>query len=303
MITSEITNRYSNLRIPQINKLGTEALQECLTVELQQRNVWDDELQWAIDYAVSMHENDPRKDGPYPNHILRVGLWAVREFNTFDGELAKAAILHDLAENHPEEVIGELGLDVAPRNVRAWLSAQQDKPESIRQQAVWMLGESGRIANPDTVAAIGNLTCPSYDGLTRPEKNRQYAIHILEKIVKTESGLLVDPIACAGKIADQIDNFNGNRYNPDDKMRHRLDMKYYPLSEPLRNAVTAPNSLIPKAQQDMIVDALENGQAAARLRLIKGSKEVDGVSEDHIETLVENVRQLKKDLQLEEEAA
>src|SRR5947209_8414171 len=103
-------NQYSNMRISEINRLGTDALRECVEFELQGRGMWEDpEVQWALNFGMEMHEGEQRKDGPYANHLLRATLWTVREFDTHDPEAAKAALLHDVIENHPKQVSAGLG--------------------------------------------------------------------------------------------------------------------------------------------------------------------------------------------------
>lgn len=266
-----VFNEYSHLGISDINDFGSAILHGCLITELEERNLWaDPEVQWSYQFAMDLHKDERRADGSYIDHLARVGLWVVRGFSSNDPEAVKAAFLHDAVENHPKDIIRELGVG-------------SGLPGTIYEQALDALDSSGRIADRHTNAAISALTCPSFVGLEPATKRRDYARHIVGVTLK-------NPLAALVKIADRIDNANGNRFNPDPKMQRRLDWKYYPLHGTFVDAVTSEESLIPASRQERVVAKLERGHREARDRLLRSLPMIPGMSEDEVDGLtLENV--------------
>ena len=264
---ASIYNEYSDMRISGINKLGTDALKDCVVLELEARDLWhDSEVQWAFNFSMAMHEGEERKDGPYQNHILRAALWAVREFNVANPEVAKATLLHDVVENHPKRIISELG------------SGKILQGGTDREQALETLRRSERLTQQDTLQAIGCLTCPSFEELTSIGKRQAYARRLIDVTLK-------QPIATVAKLADRLDNFNGNAYNPDPVLQRRLDLKYYPLSETFSESVCQSNPLIPRERQNFVTDVLKDGQNKAKERLMQTLPTSPGLSEAEVDAL------------------
>lgn len=262
-------NEYSGMRIPDINNLGTNALKQCVVLELQERELWDDtEVRWAYTFSMDMHDNEQRKDGPYNNHILRAAIWAIREFNTADTEIAKAILLHDVIENHPKDIIELFG-------------GQEATSGTDRERAFVAFCNSNQIARPDTKEAIGRLTCPSFKGYQPIEKRQAYARHITGITLK-------QPLAAVAKIADQLDNGNGNAYNPDPKMQRRLDLKYYAVNAAFRDAIYMEGSLIPDDRRDFVNAAFEDGQQRAKKRLMRAFPGIPALSEAEVDALTLN---------------
>jgi len=261
-----VLNEYSGLGISDVNALGSTVLHDCLTTELRQRGLWDDpEVRWSYLFAMDLHQDEQRADGPYVDHLARVGLWVIRDFDVSDAEAAKAALLHDVVENHPKDIIKKLGADATHGG-------------TIYDRAQSVLANSGKLGRSRTNAAIDALTCPSFAGLEPAEKRRRYARHIVQVTLQ-------DPLAAAVKIADRLDNANGNKFNPDSKMQRRLDKKYYPLHDVFVNAVHAEDSLIPDHRKQGVTAKLDQGHEEARARLLTSFPGVAGMSENEVAEL------------------
>lgn len=263
---TSVLNEYSSMRIPEINHSGTDALHDCVVTELTQRGIWEDpEVQWALDYSMDLHQEERRKDGPYVNHILRCAIWGVREFEIDDPEVIKTIFLHDAVENQPSRLIAELG--------RGLLLGDGTE----RERGLQALAKSGKLSQMRTVTAIGNITCPSFKDCTGDVKARRYAQFII-------GTTLPDPRAAVAKTADHLDNFNGNIYNPDPKLRRRLYMKYLPLSPAFQDAVQA-SPYIPERNKPFITNCLVNGEDRAKQELQKDSSVAPGLTVAELEEL------------------
>ncbi|HSX07858.1 MAG TPA: hypothetical protein VLG11_03100 [Candidatus Saccharimonadales bacterium] len=266
MAVAAEANPFANMRIPEINRLGTEALKSAVQIELQERELWDDpEVRWAFDFSMRMHEHDTRCDGSYQNHLLRTAMWGVREFDTRNAELAKLLLLHDVVEDHAPEILREFGAGL-----------QLGGP--LRDQAIVALSESGQLSRSATVAALEHISYPSLEGATSLEHRQRYARFVSQVT-------LADPLSAAGKIADRIDNRNGNKYNPNPKLQRRLDIKYFVDNHLLREAVYARGSLIPDHRKDFIDAALVNGHEEAKERLMRPTPLEPALSGEQVEAL------------------
>lgn len=266
MAVAAEANPFVNMRIPEINRLGTEALKSSVQIELQARELWDDqEVRWAFDFGMRMHEHDTRCDGSYQNHLLRTTMWGVREFDTYNAELAKLLLLHDVVEDHAPEIVSELDAGLRLHG-------------APRAQALYALGAGGWLSRPGTVAALEHISYLPLENTTPLEHRQRYARFVSQITLK-------DPLAAAAKIADRIDNRNGNKYNPNPKLQRRLDVKYFVDNHLLRQAVYAHGSLIPDHRKDFVDAALANGHEEARERLMQPTPLEPALSHEQVAAL------------------
>lgn len=269
LVEAPATNDFSHMRISEINRAGTDALLTCAQQEFEGRDQWaDPELRSALDISREFHDGERRKDGPYFNHILRVALWAVREFNTRNPEISKAALLHDTFENHPERVITTFGKN------------KQLQGSTLRERALDAFRQSGVINNPRTVDALGFLTCPSWEGLKGRRKWQAYGRFVANVTLQ-------DPLAAVVKKADQIDNSVGNHHNPDPALRRRLDCKYFSAFPVFLKSVTAKGSLVPPESRAKVIATFEKGHEATlgRLQTAIPEANIPALSQEEISSL------------------
>jgi len=75
-------------------------LRERLAIEVSAFPADGREVEHALDLASRLHAQDRRQREPYANHLLRVAIRILSHYRVRDTELACAALLHDVVEDH-----------------------------------------------------------------------------------------------------------------------------------------------------------------------------------------------------------
>jgi (p)ppGpp synthase/HD superfamily hydrolase len=103
-----VNTNYSYLPPPDVKLKNedTEGLYELLENATADWNPeYQEQLIFAFDIAIRAHANDRHKDRPYVDHVLRVAARILCHMRINDPELIIAAILHDIVEDHPDEIV------------------------------------------------------------------------------------------------------------------------------------------------------------------------------------------------------
>lgn len=183
-------------------------------------------LNRALALAAKLHADDRRVGGePYLNHVLRVALRIASHYRVRDPDVLIAALLHDTAEDHPEELAG---------------GAPSDPTEAALAVLARDFGE--RVAG--LVRSVTNP--PEYGPGDRNEQYRQHVAAALER----------DPWSRVIKVSDFTDNGVGVIYAVGPKVPHAA-AKYAPLVPVLRELVARPDTPLDDEVKAHIFDQLD----------------------------------------------
>ena len=95
---------------------GEAGLRERLAIETATFPAADRErIAQALDLASRLHADDRRQNEPYVNHLLRVATRIITYYRVRDADVICAALLHDAAEDHADDLCPGGG---QPRSVR-----------------------------------------------------------------------------------------------------------------------------------------------------------------------------------------
>jgi hypothetical protein len=187
----------------------------------------------ALALAMRPHAGDRRQREPYCNHVLRVTVRILSHYRVTDPDVACAALLHDIVEDHA----GELS------------------PGGTRQDALAVLARQFSHRTADLVAAVTN---PVYQ--PGRDEHEQYREHVA-------ASLQASPWARVIKASDFTDNAVGLFHTTGPKLS-RLADKYRPLVPVLHELVLRPDTPLGQDVKLMIAGQFDN--AADRLALICG---------------------------------
>lgn len=146
---------------------------------------------------------------PYIVHPLRCTLRLVR-WGVSNVDVLRAAVLHDVVEDHAEDIVGLMGHDPDPMT-----------PTEIRETALRYLTDIFGADVADIVNAVSN-PIPS-SKLSRVEKNALYVEHVKEDVLPLAGAFLV-------KVSDFIDNATSLHYGGNAEDSKRRANKYLPLA-------------------------------------------------------------------------
>ena len=174
-----------------IENLGLKHMsQEELAKRLLEKPSWDDDqrkmVASAYDLAVQFHQQTEHRSQPYTMHLLRVANRITDYLHIDDPEIIAAALLHDLVEDHANDLLQKPELDEH--------QARQEALEELSRRF------SPRVAS--MVAAVSNK--PSDPGLSYDEKMAAYQAKV-KQAASTAEGFII-------KFADWCDNAIGIKY-------------------------------------------------------------------------------------------
>jgi|GEM_PF-949558 len=251
-----IDNQLTQLTIAELSERGTEALHGRLQYELEQHGLdTNEQVQWAVQAAHELHADQRRTNGPYIDHVLRVGLWVVSadRFNKGDPDMVTSAMLHDTVEDQAEAIIARWGMGVSPGNI------QEDAFAAL---ANVRSASGGQLLSTASLDLTRGLTCPEMSRFPRLVKNAMWLRHIVEQVLPYPHRVVL-------KSADIMDNAVGNHHTVGDERRIKLDRKYFPaydlLIRTFQNGIR--DEVLPPAQRELAIRRLEEGKYNAATRL------------------------------------
>ncbi len=179
----------------------------------------------ALDLALEIHaDQDPRPDGPYINHVLRVAVRIVEDFEIEDPDVVSGALLHDSVEDQSNK-----------------LSRKGGGEGAVREKGARHIFA---VTNPDGL-----------DDLPTEESNAKYVEHVVEAIA--------DPDVFYIKLSDFSDN-GLNIENISDKARQaKLAKKYLPLYQIFIDRLQKQDIKIPENKKQVISSRLTSVKGLA----------------------------------------
>jgi hypothetical protein len=211
---------------------GEAGLRQRLLIEIAGLSARD---RRRVDSACSLmsvaHGCDRRQREPYANHPLRVAIRILSpgHYGARDPDVACAALLHDIVEDHADDIAGT--------------------PEAA-------LAVLARMFGARTAGLVGAVTNPAYDpGRDAGEQYREHVAASLEAC----------PWARVIKASDFTDNAVGLFHTTGPKLA-RLAGKYRPLVPVLRELILRPDTPLGAGVKDKI--AAQLGDAEDRFAAI-----------------------------------
>jgi hypothetical protein len=222
---------------------GTIGLYTRLIDTLEQTGLGDNELvQISLQLGLALHANDTRTNGHYNDHLMRVTLRMLEDFNIRDPNLIAAGPLHDTFEDHPRDLI--LALTGEAIN-------DKETALSIGHQAL------ASITNEEVADIVWAVTNP----LVEPGGNKleRYAEHTTQLVFRKPKPRVL-------KLADFSDNAVGNHATIGEKQR-KLDEKYIRMYRIHKLGLFLPDSLIKGKERTQALHLLSKGHARALGRI------------------------------------
>ena len=179
----------------------------------------------ALALASRLHAADRRQREPYASHLLRVAIRILSHYRVTDPDVACAALLHDVVEDHAADIA----------------------PGGDRRAALAVLG--GRFG-ARTAALISAVTNPVWE--PGRDEHEQYRAHVL-------ASLAASPWARVIKASDFTDNAVGIIHTTGPRLA-RLVGKYGPLVPALRELILRPDTPLENDVKDMIAGQLDAAQ-------------------------------------------
>ncbi len=142
----------------------------------------------AMQLACQLHAAQiTRGDGPYNNHLLRVALKLVRDFQVYDAELICAALLHDSVEDQ----VPALAAKFSPEQVHS--QSTDGLTDDTKALAFIQSLFGKRVAQ-----VVGDLTNPKANFVSMEQKHDIYIEHLKQIIINADNFRV--------KLADFFDN-------------------------------------------------------------------------------------------------
>lgn len=215
------TRHRSTLTIAEVGEFhGEQGLRDYLLSEFERFSEVDQRLmRGALDLATMLHQADRRTHEPYMNHVLRVTLRTIRDYEEEDPEVVIAALLHDTVEDHFRELADlEDSHDVTDEDAQA-----------IAIQKLGLMFGDG------AAGLVDSLTIPAgLKQLPKPVYREEYRGHVVMT-------LRAAPRARIIKVGDVDDNTGDLARISPKKARH-IALKQLPMLPLLAELVTLPDS-------------------------------------------------------------
>lgn len=162
----------------------------------------------ALDFALEIHgDQEPRPDGPYVNHILRVANRIVEEYEIKDPEIVIAGLLHDSVEDQTKKIISlSDNMELISEREKALIYIKNTFGKRVA-------GIVFKLSNPE----------PGSEKLRSEQKNSIYKEHVKE--------VIEDPDVFLIKLSDFSDNVLNLEEVSDLIKRLKLSKKYLPVLE------------------------------------------------------------------------
>lgn len=224
-------------------RYGTYGLYIRTLDTLDRRGFSENELiQQSLDLGIRLHFNEKRTNGNYIDHLMRVMLHVIEDFNIEDQDIIAACPLHDIFENHPFNLV----LELTGNRIRKISDAR-----TIGKQALINFTNSG------VVEIVSDVTNP--DVAPGEDKQKSYTKHTTDLIFNHQKSRVV-------KLADFIDNAVGNHATIGEKQL-KLDKKYIDLYQVHEMGLFLPDSLIVGEERQKALHTLSEGHTRALSRL------------------------------------
>lgn len=210
---------------------------------LEREGFGENELvQLSLHLGLALHFNDVRTNGRYTDHLMRVTLHMLEDFNIKDPNLIAAGPLHDVFEDHPFD----LALALTGERLLGIAAAR-----TVGRRALMQL------TNPEVVDIISSVTNPDVP----PDENKQtiYTEHTTNLVLSQSKGRVL-------KLADFVDNACGNHATIGD-LQHKLDLKYIDQYRTHMMGLFLPDSLITGKERQKVLHTLSVGHARSLGRL------------------------------------
>ena len=224
-------------------RFGTIGIYTRLMDTLERTGFDNNELvQLSLQLGLTLHANDTRTNGHYTDHLMRVTLRMLEDFNIRDPNLIASGPLHDVFEDHPRDLV---------------LALTGEKP--VDQSAARKLGCDilSRLTNPEVAEIVHVVTNPE----VKPGQNKiaVYSEHTTDIVMNSPKGRVL-------KLADFGDNAAGNHATIGEK-QHQLDEKYVEQYRIHMMGLFLPDSLIVGEERQSALRLLSKGHARALGRL------------------------------------
>ncbi len=190
----------------------------------------------AIKLALSLHaDQEPRPDGPYNYHILRVVGKIIYNFKVRNPDIIIATALHDSVEDQSSKLACLISIENLDETEKAL--------EYIRQN----FGQ--RVA--EIVKAVSNPE--SWHQLPTVERYKKYALHV-KKIIQ-------DPDVCLVKLADFMDNGLTIKKINNPERQLTLAQKYVPVYTIFINRIAKDDIELSSDIKEEIIELLSEGKS------------------------------------------
>ena len=202
----------------------------------------NNDIQFSLDLASVLHANDRRTNGLYIDHLMRVTIRMIEDYNITDPNLIAAGPIHDTLEDHPRNLVFEL------------TGAKPDDPIEARA-----IGHSilGALTNPEIADIVQTVTNPIVG--QGEDKLESYTRHTYDLVQNSPKGRVL-------KLSDFTDNAVNN-HTTIGSLQAKLDHKYRMQYQIHANGLLLPDSLIVGAERDQALRALSEGYTRALGRL------------------------------------
>jgi hypothetical protein len=199
-------------------------------------------VQLSLRLGLTLHFNDVRTNGRYIDHLMRVTLHMLEDFNIKDPNLIAAGPLHDTLEDHP--------FDLASALTGERLS-EVAEARTIGYQAL------AYFTNPEVADIVASVTNPE----VTPGEDKQavYTENTTDIVLNQPKGRVL-------KLADFIDNACGNHATIGG-LQHKLDLKYIDQYKTHMVGLFLQDSLITGEERQKALNILSVGHARALGRL------------------------------------
>lgn len=188
--------------------------------------------------ASRLHAADVRSGGrPYVNHLLRVTIRVAHYYHVRDVDALAAALLHDAAEDHPDE-LADYATD-----------AERELGETEAALAVL-----ARAFSPRMAGIVRAVTNPAIDkALPLAERQQLYREHVVES-------LEAEPWARVVKLSDFTDNGVGIMWTVTPDKARKSAAKYAPLVPQLVDFARRPDTPLDFEAKTRIVGQLKSAE-------------------------------------------
>jgi hypothetical protein len=188
--------------------------------------------------AARLHAGDLRSGGrPYVNHLLRVAIRAAHYYHVRDVDVLCAALLHDAAEDHPQEL--------------ADLATDAERARGAAEAALAVLGRGFTLRMAGLVRAVTNPEADPSQPLA--ERQEQYRAHVVESLER-------EPWARVIKLSDFTDNGVGIMWTVTFDKARRLAAKYAPLVPEMIDFATRDDTPLDFEAKARIVEQMKAGE-------------------------------------------
>lgn len=224
-------------------EFGTIGLYARMVDTLESSGLKDSEvIQLGLHLGLALHADDYRTNGHYTDHLMRVTLRMIEDFNVRDPNLIAAGPLHDSFEDHPRDLVFAL---------------TGEKPENRNEALLIARDVLASITNPEVVDIISTVTNPPVpDGANKLDV---YTDHTRDLVLHSPKGRVL-------KLADFIDNAGGNHATIGEKQR-KLDEKYVRQFRIHKMGLFLPDSILVGSERREALHMLSKGHMRALGRL------------------------------------